>query len=391
MGEYDWCFYPFEKEESPAGSLFAPVQARFRGELSIPGARLNIPYRAVCRTGYLEREPHFHRDEEYLAFVGHDVRDAFESFDAEIVLWLGEHRDDMEPFVITAPTMVRVPKFYWHGPIEVRRLGKPLFYQPILYSTRDYAIRQRKEPEGPIYYNTRCEGISPAEPAEDAPAFVPAAPTQTGRYDHLVYTFEKQYTHWGDFMPPYQAYFRGHDCMPDSDIYTCYRPYMKEAFIDKYPNFHPEEEYLCFTGYDMTDPFGSFDAEMEFWIGPAPNKLEKHIISRPTMVRVPPFTWHCPLQYLRVSKPVYLQVLGTHGKFGFCQLKLGPDGTYEIEYAGSAGHRPCVLEEGKQCTFCGKCRKNRKPAENEPKTATEAANYYNSLILEPDGRWSVRG
>ena len=46
-----------------------------------------------------------------------------------------------------------------------------------------------------------------------------------------------------------------------------------------------------------------------------------------------------------------------------------------------------MLEEGKQCTFCGKCMKKRETS-NEPKTATEAAEYYNSLILEPSGRWS---
>ena len=389
MGAYDYCFYELKKEESPAGSLFPPQWAVFRGEESIPGARVNQPYIAVEKTGFLDKEPHFHRDEEYLAFVGHDMRDAFESFDAEIVLWIGEHLDEMEKFVITKPTMVRVPKFYWHGPIEVRRLGKPLFFQPILYATRYYAIRQRRDGDGPIYYKTVCNGISPYGMESDGRDFVVTEREHTGRYDHLVYTFEKQYNHWGDFMPPYQAYFRGHDCMPDSDIYTCYRAYMKETFIDKYPNFHPEEEYLCFTGYDLTDPWGSFDAEMEIWIGPAPNKLEKHIISKPTMVRIPPFTWHCPLQYLRVSKPVYLQVMGTHGKFGFCMLKLSPEGTYEIEYAGSAGHRPCVLEEGKQCTFCGKCRKNRKPAENEPNTATESAAYFNSLVLEPDGHYRV--
>ena len=201
-----------------------------------------------------------------------------------------------------------------------------------------------------------------------------------GKYDHLVHTFEKQYTHWGDFMPPYQAYFRGHDCMADSNIYTCYRCYMKEAFIDKYPNFHPEDEFLCFTGYDMNDPWGSFDAEIEFWIGPDPNHLEKHIITEPTMIRIPAFTWHCPLQYRRVGKPVYLQVLGLRGKFGFCQLKIDEPGVYDIEYAGSAGHRPCVLEPGKQCTFCGRCRKQRDDSK-DPKSATEAAEHYMAMEL----------
>ena len=203
-----------------------------------------------------------------------------------------------------------------------------------------------------------------------------------GKYDHLVHTFEKQYSHWaGDFMPEYQCYFRGQDCMADSSLYASYRCYMKEAFIDKAPNFHSEEEYLCFTGYDMLDPWGSFDAEIEFWIGKDPEHLEKHIITEPTMVYIPPNTWHCPLQYIRVGKPVYLQVLGTRGKFGFCQLKINTDGTYEIEYAGSAGHRPCVLEPGKQCTFCGRCRKE-KDTSNEHQSATEAALYYKSLKLK---------
>ncbi|MCQ2405798.1 MAG: hypothetical protein MJ067_01095 [Oscillospiraceae bacterium] len=203
-----------------------------------------------------------------------------------------------------------------------------------------------------------------------------------GKIDHLVHTFEKQYNFWGDFMPPYQAYFRGHDCMKESDIYTCYRAYLKETFIDRFPNFHPEDEYLCFTGHDLNDPFGSFDAEIEFWIGDKLCNLEKHIITEPTMIRIPAFTWHCPLQYIRVGKPVYLQVLGTRGKFGFGMLQQNPDGTHEIVYAGSAGNLPCKLEKGKQCTFCGKCRKNDANKKELHQTATEAALYYKNLGLD---------
>jgi hypothetical protein len=45
----------------------------------------------------------------------------------------------------------------------------------------------------------------------------------------------------------------------------------------------------------MVDPWGSFDAEIEFWIGNRLDKLEKYIITEPTIVRIPPYTWHCPL------------------------------------------------------------------------------------------------
>ena len=189
-----------------------------------------------------------------------------------------------------------------------------------------------------------------------------------GRYDHLVHTFKKLYNYWGDFMPPYQAYFRGHDCMPGASFYSSYRCYMKDAFIDKEPNFHTEEEYLCFTGYDMLDPWGSFDAEIEFWIGKNLNSLEKHVFTKPTIVRIPPYTWHCPLQYRNVKKPVYLQVLGTRGKFGAFFYRAGENGVHRIEYVGSAGAKKCVFDPEKQCTFCGRCHKSG-VSPGEPRSA----------------------
>ena len=69
-----------------------------------------------------------------------------------------------------------------------------------------------------------------------------------GKYDHLVHFFDRNKNNWGEFMPAYQAYFRGEDCMDDADFYSPYRCYMKEAFIDRVSNFHSEEEYLSFVG-----------------------------------------------------------------------------------------------------------------------------------------------
>lgn len=183
------------------------------------------------------------------------------------------------------------------------------------------------------------------------------------RYDYLVHTFEKQYNAWGDFMPPYQAYFRGHDCMPDSSFYSSYRCYMKEAFIDRVPTFHTEEEYLCFIGYDMVDPWGSFDADIEFWIGRDINSMEKHLIKEPTIVRIPPYTWHCPLEFKRVGKPVYFQVLSPRGKFGAFMQKIDEDGKPYIIYSAPGGNKACVLDNTKKCTICGRCWKMKADSE----------------------------
>ena len=160
MGAYDWLFYEFEKEETHS-DLLPQFQGYFRGARYIPGSQIYLPYRAFIKEGVIDSEPHYHRDEEYLAFVGHDLRDAFESFDAEIEMWLGESLDDMEKIVITEPTMVRVPQFYWHGPIEIKRLGKPLFFQPVLFNSRYYAIHRKVEDNGVEHFITYVEGISP--------------------------------------------------------------------------------------------------------------------------------------------------------------------------------------------------------------------------------------
>ena len=163
MGNYDWLFYEFEKEPTYWDGMLPQYQAYFRGSRNIEGAQIYLPYRAFINKGVISDKPHFHRDEEYLAFVGHDLRNAFESFDAEIELWLGETLDDMEKITITEPTMIRVPQFYWHGPIEIKRLGKPLFFQPVLFNSRYYAIFREEDEAGNEKFITLCEGISPCK------------------------------------------------------------------------------------------------------------------------------------------------------------------------------------------------------------------------------------
>ena len=354
MGVYDGMFYKFPKLEAE-NEMLAPVGAYFKGELSVPGSQLTLPYRAYTKPGVISAEPHFHREEEYLAFVGHDLRDAFESFDAEIEFWMGEDLASMEKYVITEPTMIRVPEFYWHGPIIIKRLGKPLFFQPVLYNSRSYAIRQRFDKEGRPYFDTAVEGRGVYSGKFDDGELVKLDDVNTGRYDHLVHKFIRTKNNWGEFMPQYQAYFRGRDHMEGANFYASYRCYMKEAFLDKISNYHSEEEYLCFVGYDMTDPFGSFDAEIEFWMGEDLDHMEKHIITEPTIVRIPAYMWHCPLEFKRVTKPVYFQVVHLRGKFSTFAAETDEDGKPYIKYAEVGGIRKCVQDPTKNCTLCGGC------------------------------------
>jgi hypothetical protein len=91
------------------------------------------------------------------------LRNAFESFDAVVELYLGEDINDMEKIIIDKPTMIRVPQFYWHGPIEIKLLNKPLFFQPVLFNGRYHAIRRRFDKNGKEYLDTVCEGFTPCK------------------------------------------------------------------------------------------------------------------------------------------------------------------------------------------------------------------------------------
>ncbi|MCL2125415.1 MAG: hypothetical protein FWH33_05440 [Oscillospiraceae bacterium] len=190
------------------------------------------------------------------------------------------------------------------------------------------------------------------------------------RYDHLIHTFKP------DFIPPHQTYFRGHDCMPDSNFYSNYRCYSTESFIDRWPTFHTEDELLCWVGYDLADPWGSFDAEIEFWIGEDRNNMVQYIITEPTICRVPAYVWHCPLEYRRVGKPVYFQLVLKNGKFGTYSQKIDSDGKKHLVYSSFVANRQCVYDSSKKCTLCGKCRATEDAV--VPKSAAEAMEMVKS-------------
>ncbi len=54
MGQYDWLFFRFPKEETHANGMLPPVQAYFRGENSVPGSQVTLPYRAYLKPGVID-------------------------------------------------------------------------------------------------------------------------------------------------------------------------------------------------------------------------------------------------------------------------------------------------------------------------------------------------
>ena len=72
------------------------------------------------------------------------------------------------------------------------------------------------------------------------------------------------------------------------------------VMVDK-PHQHDFDQFLCFLGSDPKD-LRELGGEIELSLG---EEGEKHIITVPTIVHLPPGLIHCPLNYKRVDRPIF--------------------------------------------------------------------------------------
>ena len=130
---------------------------------------------------------------------------------------------------------------------------------------------------------------------------------------------------------------------------------LKPCPMDDAHIHHAIEEYLVFTGADLMDPFGSFDAEISIMMGEDPDEMQEYTINEPTVVRIPPNVWHCPIEFKRVGKPVNFMPIypdGCWSKISRKYIENDKVPTYVYEGVGLAR---CRLNGEKLCTYCGKC------------------------------------
>jgi hypothetical protein len=106
-----------------------PLNLRFREE-NMPwddqgDINLGLVCHCIREPMLMLKEPHKHEDfNQFLFFLGHDMADMTD-FDAEIELFLGE---EGEKYVITEATIVRIPPGLYHGPLNFKRIGKPVAF-----------------------------------------------------------------------------------------------------------------------------------------------------------------------------------------------------------------------------------------------------------------------
>ncbi|MCL2125485.1 MAG: hypothetical protein FWH33_05790 [Oscillospiraceae bacterium] len=147
QAKYEKLFYEFVPQETNWGDWCHSPQAYFRGDSDMPGAGMNVGFQVFKAPVLLEREPHFHREDEYLVFLGAVLPDVFSSWDAEAHFYMGEKYDAMEKIVITEPTIIRIPKGWWHSPLNFVRIDKPLLFQAVMMAGKNGYVKfvERKD------------------------------------------------------------------------------------------------------------------------------------------------------------------------------------------------------------------------------------------------------
>jgi hypothetical protein len=162
-----------------------------------------------------------------------------------------------------------------------------------------------------------------AKDAKASPFFKNPPPwpegTKGNKYDHLFSTKLRENSMIPEIVPGPQAYFRGDSDLPGAKINMGWQIFIKEYKLEMESHHHDTDEYLFFLGATLPDLVGSFDAEIEYFMG---KEYEKHTITQATVLYIPAGVEHNPCWIKRVGKPLL-----------FSALELSPyfNGVYQTE------------------------------------------------------------
>ena len=138
-------------EGDPEDFVVKP-QAYFRGGSQIPGAEFNQSYQIFVKPFFLDRVQHRHIRDEYLIFLGASFPNVFD-FDAKIEFTLGKG-EEAETYLITQPTVIRVPAGIYHCPLNFKEVNKPVLFLATLFTPMFGGVYDM--PDGStkeLYYN----------------------------------------------------------------------------------------------------------------------------------------------------------------------------------------------------------------------------------------------
>ncbi|MGD9160997.1 MAG: hypothetical protein PVG39_21445 [Desulfobacteraceae bacterium] len=139
-------------------------------------------------------------------------------------------------------------------------------------------------------------------------------------YDHLFCTQFKEKSLAPEFVPSPCAYFRGDAHLPGAKMNMGWQQFVKGYKLEVMSHHHDVDEYLIFLGCEFPDLIGSFDAEIEIFIG---KEYERHIVNKATVLYIPAGVEHNPCDIRKVNKPFMFSALHLSPYFNHINQKGG--------------------------------------------------------------------
>ena len=136
MAESEYAKYVIRE---PRGSFGEGGKTIFDGLMAGPdklGIDCNILYSAVTKPHLLVDKPHVHDFPHVMGFFASNPLDYLD-FDAEVEFYLGGEKQ-----VIDTTSLVTVPAGLPHCPLNFKRIGKPIIFLEVMFTSK----YERKEP-----------------------------------------------------------------------------------------------------------------------------------------------------------------------------------------------------------------------------------------------------
>jgi hypothetical protein len=118
------------KGEKPGREKPGVTTATLEGLKDWGGIQHRMHWNYISQPVLMVEEPHSHDFDEFLCFLGIDPSNAL-NFGAEIELSLGE---EGEKNIIDTASIICIPKGLVHGPLNFKKIGKPIIFCNIYIS-----------------------------------------------------------------------------------------------------------------------------------------------------------------------------------------------------------------------------------------------------------------
>jgi hypothetical protein len=195
--------------------------------------------------------------------------------------------------------------------IDEKDTSRRAFFQDITAGATGVALASALAQLGaPAMAQEAKTGAGAAPKQAASPFFKDPPPWPTGtigtKYDNLFSTKLRENSMIPDIVPGPQAYFRGDSDLPGAKINMGWQIFVKPYKLELESHHHDTDEYLFFLGATFPDLVGSFDAEIEYFIG---KEYEKKTITQATVLYIPAGLEHNPCNIKRVGKPLFFTAL----------------------------------------------------------------------------------